>query len=179
MEYGMSDLAPKEKGPQVITIGKKHYSIEQAEIVAKSAGNWFCLIAGLSLVNSISSLMHWDLEMVLGLGLLGFTRLIRAAIDAKSEEFGITAITAAMVNGVVAIVSAAFFYYLGVKARELSLTAFRVGMAVYLADAVLLTIVGEWIGFAFHAFVLFMVWCGYGIAKQIISVHAELPPSAA
>ncbi|MCU0708996.1 MAG: hypothetical protein MUF23_11945 [Pirellula sp.] len=174
----MSDIAPTEIRPKVITIGKKQYSMEQAENAAKSAGNWFCLIAGLSLVNSISSLMHWDLEMVLGLGLLGFTRLIRVAIDAKSEEFGITTITAAMAYGVVALLTAAFFYYLGVKARKLSLTAFQVGMAVYLADAVLLATVGEWIGFAFHAFVLFMVWCGYGIARQIVSVPAELPPSA-
>jgi hypothetical protein len=52
-------------------------------------------------------------------------------------------------------------------------------MAVYLADAVLLAFLGEWIGFAFHAFILFMVWCGYGIAKQVVRVRAELPPAAA
>ncbi|MFN7733553.1 MAG: hypothetical protein ACK5OB_16775 [Pirellula sp.] len=175
----MSDIAPTEKGPKVITIGNKQYSIDQAENLAKSAGSWFILVAGLSLVNSVSILMHWDLEMVLGLGLLGWMRMIPAAIDARSEEFGITATTAAMVYGVVAVLSAAFFCYLGVKARELSLAAFRVGMVVYLVDAVLLAVVGEWIGLAFHAFVLFTVWCGYGIAKQIVTAHAELPPAAA
>lgn len=60
-------------------------------------------------------------------------------------------------------------------ARDLRLTPYLVGMIVYAADGMIYVVFGDWIGAGFHAFVLFMLWGGFGIARAIRAVESAKP----
>jgi hypothetical protein len=147
---------------------------EQAVTQAKNAANWFWWISGLSLVNSIAVILELDYAMLLGLGV---TQIADAILTGALKELtGSAAVVAKMIHAAIVLGAAGFFYLLGVKARAFRLWAYPLGMALYACDALIFLLAQDWVGVGFHAFVLFMLWGGYGIARAVVAAGAVPPP---
>ena len=148
-------------------------SLDEATAAVRNAANWFWWVAGLSAVNSVATALESQYGMILGLGVTQIFDLLMVGALQEASGTGETIVKAvhlALVAGAVG-----FFYLMGQKARQLKLWAFVLGMLVYAADALIFVYIQDWIGVGFHAFVLFMIWGGYGIAKQIREHAARSP----
>lgn len=117
----------------------------------KSGASWFYWIAGLSLVNSISAFAGSDWRFILGLG-------IRQLIDALGQ--GIEG-SGKYIALVLDLVAAGVLVLFGVFGGKGHLWAFVVGMVLFALDGVLFLLVQDWIGVAFHAFVLYCLFRGF------------------
>ena len=118
---------------------------------AKSGASWFYWIAGLSLVNSISAFTGSDWRFILGLG-------ITQLIDAFGQ--GIEGAGRFIALGL-DIVAAGVLVLFGVFGGKGHLWAFVVGMVLFALDGVIFLLAQDWIGVAFHAFVLYCLFRGF------------------
>lgn len=149
--------------PRKLDVAGNAMTVEEVRKTVQGAGAWFWWIAALSLVNSFAVILDLKYGMALG---LGFTQVIDALFsygaegEALSPGTGARLIQLALVGAV-----AGGFYALGRAARRFSAAAFLWGMGLYALDALIFVMVGDWIGVAFHGFVLFMLWGGYNILR--------------
>ena len=123
---------------------------------AKRGANWFYLIAGLSLVNTVVALSGGRFHFVLGLGITEITDAFRAP-QARMIGYGID------------LLVLGFFVMCGYFAGKLKKWAFVMGMAFYLLDGVLMLLAQNWIGLAFHAYALFCIWKGFQLVDAAAS----------
>jgi hypothetical protein len=171
----MSQGAVQTQGSSLIQVGGNKMPLEQALTAARNSANWFWWIAGLSLINSVAAILELDYAMILGLGVTQLADgILRSLLETAT---GSGATFAKILHLLIVACAAGFFYLMGVKARGMHLWAYRLGMLVYTADALIFLLVGDWIGVGFHAFVLFMLWGGYNITKSVRA--AQLAPAAA
>lgn len=110
----------------------------------ESGASWFYWIAGLSLVNAVTSAMGSTWGFVIGLG-----------------------ITQLLGTGVLAYACIGGFVLLGWLARRPSVAAFAIGIALFGLDTFLFIAIGDWIGIAFHGLALYFLWNGLGAARAI------------
>lgn len=122
-----------------------------------SSSSWFFWIAALSMINSLIAVFGGDMRFVFGLGITG-------AADALSFESGATAKT---VSFIFTLLMAGLFVIFGVLARKFFHWAFIVGMAIYALDGLLLLRVSDYLGVAFHAFILFLLSRGISASKKL------------
>lgn len=115
---------------------------------AKRGAHWFYWIAGLSLVNTIVALGGGQFHFVLGLG-------ITEIADASQSP------QARMIGCAIDLLVLGFFVMCGYFAGKLQKWAFVMGMAFYLLDGGITLIGQDWIGVAFHVFVLIYIWKGF------------------
>ncbi|MFQ5608913.1 MAG: hypothetical protein ACE5F8_01425 [Woeseiaceae bacterium] len=54
----------------------------------------------------------------------------------------------------------------------MKLWAYILGMIVYALDGLIFVLVQDWVSVGFHAFVLFMLWGGYGVTKEVLDFQA-------
>jgi len=151
---------------EIVVAGKK-MSLEKARSSVHSSANWFWWVAGLSVANSVAILAELNYGMILGLGVTQIVDGIAVAL--LKEASGTAATVIKFLHLVVVGAAAGFFYLIGVKARQLRLWAYRVGLAAYALDALIFVIFKDWVAVGFHVFVLFMLWGGYGIAKVLVA----------
>jgi len=129
---------------------------EALERRRRSGARWFFWVAALSLVNSVATLggQHW--RFIIGLG-------ITQVADALSVRTGHG-------MGVVALVDAVFiggFALIGYLALTGKRWAFALGAALYVVDGLIFVAARDWIGVAFHAFVLVMALRGLDAARRL------------
>jgi hypothetical protein len=122
-----------------------------------SSSSWFFWIAGLSVINSLIAVFGSDRRFIFGLGITGVA-------DALSFESGATAKT---VSFVFTLLIAGLFVIFGVLSRKFFHMAFIVGMVVYALDGLLLLLAEDYLGLAFHAFVLFLLFRGVSASKKL------------
>jgi len=123
----------------------------------KSGASWFYWIAGLSLVNSIAAFSGSDWRFILGLG-------ITKEIDALGQSIeGPGKIIALVLD----LVAAGVLVLFGVFGSKGHLWAFVVGMVLFALDGVLFLLVQDWIGVAFHAFVLYCFFRGFQACRAL------------
>jgi hypothetical protein len=123
----------------------------------RAGAKWFYWIAGLSLINSLAVIFGGRFHFVVGLG-------ITSVVDAFAKRVGTSgSVLAIIINGFVAGVFVLFGTFAG-KAQK---WAFLVGMALYLSDGLLLVSVKDYLGVAFHAYVLFAIYRGYTVTRQL------------
>jgi len=103
---------------------------------------WFYWIAGLSVVNTVLLQSRTGFIFLFGLG-----------------------ITQAIPNPVVDVAIAGFFALLGVFALKGQSWSFILGIILYTGDALLMLLVQDWLGLAFHAYVLF--WLVMGLTANL------------
>ncbi|MEP7148644.1 MAG: hypothetical protein ABI857_07145 [Acidobacteriota bacterium] len=129
---------------------------EQLTATAKSGASWFYWIAGLSAINSIAYMSGSSLSFLAG---LGFTQLAAALVDVAIDNGAPDALK------IVAIVFnfflVALFAFIGYYANKRFSVAFVIGIVIYLLDGLLLLLLGELFGAAFHAFALFFIIRGF------------------
>lgn len=110
----------------------------------KNGASWFYVIGFLSLINSFAFLMNAQFNFIVGLG-------ITQVIDGMAKNMGPNGTTIGLVLDAAA---AGLFLILGICAIRKQAWAFILGMILYLGDGVLFFLVQDWIGVAFHVFVV-------------------------
>jgi len=124
---------------------------------ARAGAKWFYWVAGLSMINSILVITGGNLHFVVGLG-------ITSVVDGLAKRAGSAgSVLDIIINGCVAGVFVLFGTF-AVKAHK---WAFLFGMTLYAFDGLLLLGVKDFLGVAFHAYVLFALYRGYTAAQQV------------
>ena len=115
-----------------------------------SGADQFYWIAGLGVANSILYAINASIFFPMGLAV---TQLLTAASRDLATDMRI-------VTALAVLVFLGIFVLSGYFARKGELWAFILGGAVYLFDAVLLLILGDWFAAAVHGFFLFYILRG-------------------
>jgi hypothetical protein len=123
----------------------------------KSGASWFYWVAGLSLINSIVAFTGSDWRFIIGLG-------ITQIFDALGQEMESAGKIVALVLDLIA---AGVFILLGVFANKGHMWAFVTGMVLFALDGLIFLLVQDWIGVAFHVFVLYCLFRGARACRQL------------
>jgi hypothetical protein len=128
--------------------------------------NWLFLIAGLSVVNTVSMVSggHWT--FLGGLGVTQFAAAVAMHLGSGAQ------LAALFIN----LWATGFFVCLGIFARKGQKWAFITGMSLYAADALVVLWLQSWIMLLFHGFVFFRLYQGYASSKEL---HAFDKPATA
>jgi|ERR1700690_289514 len=144
----------------------------RAERVVKTGAGWFITIAVLSMVNSVLSMSGAHIRFIFGLGIAEF-------VDGLAHQAGQTGFALDLViNGFLAGVFVLFWHF----ARKAEQWAFIVGMALYIADALVTIYFQDWLAVAFHAYGVYRIYSGMsGIpalqeAQRIMTPGAPIQP---
>jgi hypothetical protein len=129
---------------------------EGLERQRRSGALWFYWVAALSLVNTVVALTGQEWRFIIGLGI---TQLADALV-ARTGHGGVTValVDAAVIGG---------FVLLGRFALRGRLWAFGVGAAFYALDGLIFLAAHDWVGVAFHVFVLVMTVRGWDAARRL------------
>jgi hypothetical protein len=122
----------------------------------RSGALWFYWVAGLSVVNSLASLTGQQWRFILGLGI---TQLADALAVHSGRGVGAVAVMDAVIVG--------GFVLLGRFAERGRVWAFAVGAVIYALDGLIFVGLRDWIGVAFHVFVLVMTVRGLDAARRL------------
>jgi hypothetical protein len=122
----------------------------------RSGSSWFYWVAALSAINSVAAISGSDWRFILGAGLTEVFNVI-------GNQIGGAGLIVAIVLNVLFLGSLVLFGWFGGKGY---LWAFIVGMLVWAGDSVIFLLVGDWIGVAFHAFVLYCLFAGFQAARE-------------
>ncbi len=129
---------------------------EALERQRRSGALWFYWVAALSLVNSVVALTGREWHFIIGLGI---TQLADALAAHTGHGVAIVALVdAALIGG---------FVLLGRFAQRGRLWAFGVGAAFYALDGLIFLAARDWVGVAFHVFVLVMTVRGLDAARRL------------
>jgi len=135
----------------------------------KSGANWFFWIAGLSIINSASSLTGSSWHFVIGLSVTQFIDGVARSIHGPyGNMFRMIALM--MDIGFVAL-----FASLGLWAKQKSSAGFILGMILYGFDSLMLLLIGSVIGIVFHVLALVFIFRGL----QSLQKMEEQAPTAA
>ena len=129
---------------------------EALERQRKNGALWFYWVAALSLVNSAVALTGQEWRFIIGLG-------ITQLADALAARTGHGGVTVALVDA--AVIGG--FVLLGRFALRGGLWAFGVGAAFYALDGLIFLAARDWVGVAFHVFVLVMTVRGLAAARRL------------
>ena len=123
----------------------------------KSGASWFYWIAGLSLINSISAASGSSWRFIVGLG-------ITQIFDEFGNQIGSGGRWVALVLDLLA---AGVFILFGVFAHKAHSWAFIVGMILFALDGLIFLLGSDWIGVAFHGFVLYCLFRGLQACRSL------------
>jgi hypothetical protein len=123
----------------------------------RSSAAWFYWIAALSLVNSISAVSGSTWRFILGLG-------ITQIFDAMGNH---SASSGRMISLTMDLITAGILVVLGRFAQQGKTWAFGVGMVAFALDGLIFLLGHDWIGVAFHAFVLYRLYSGFSASRAL------------
>jgi hypothetical protein len=157
-------LGPGNSGPGNSGLGSLDPATTarlQLEAVAKACASWFLWVAGCSMVNSALSAGGAGIQFIFGLG-------ITSIVDAFAHQAGTASIVLTfIVNAFIAGVFLLFWYF----AKQGHQWAFLVGMALYVIDGLILLPFHDYLGAAFHLYVLYRLWQGYSTLSRFQSAQ--------
>ncbi len=123
----------------------------------KSGGSWYYWVAALSLVNSVMAFSGGGGGFVIGLSVTQFMDAMLSADGGVMKGVGLA----------LGVLAAGVFALFGVFACKRHVWAFIVGMLFYGLDTILTVRAEQWLGLAFHGWVLFSLFIGTRAAMQI------------
>ena len=138
----------------------------------RSGGNWFMVVAALSVVNAVLMAMGGNVRFIVGLGI---TDLVEAVAKGPAQGNATATVAAFVVDAFIA----GIFMLFGVMAKKGQGWAFLVGMVLYALDGVLLLLIQDFFSAAFHAYALFCIFKGYQALQQLRKVQAAQAAAAA
>lgn len=135
----------------------------------KGGASWFFWVAALSIINTVIVLAggHWG--FIFGLGV---TQIVDGVALAVADGAQGPATSAQMVGFAINLVIAGCVVLFGVLAQRRQSWAFVVGMVLYAMDGVLLLAAGDWLGAAFHGWVLFGLANGLRALRKLSELDA-------
>ena len=145
----------------------------------KNGANWFYLIAGLSLINTIISLLEGSIHFVIGLGI---TQIVDAIVNYTGTELNPDLAPFLTVVGLgINLVILGIFFLFGFNARKGKRWAFITGMILYGLDLLILILFWEPLSLLFHALVLYGLFQGLRAArtKESLDPYEVRIPTAA
>lgn len=128
-----------------------------------SGANWFYWIAGLSVVNSLANFFELGWNFAVGLGITQFFDGLGIYLRSEGST---TPVLAGIL--VMSLVIAGLFFVIGVFANRRIITAFVIGIIIYVADSALMLLVGDILGIIIHAIALFFIIRGFLAARQLL-----------
>ena len=141
----------------------------RAENIVKAGAGWFLWVAGLSMVNSILSLSGSGFRFIFGLG-------IAQIVDALAHQAGSSGFALDLIiNGFVAGIFVVFWNF----ARQGQNWAFLVGMALYAVDGLILITFKDFLGVAFHAYVLYRIYSAMKVVPVLHRLQQATAPAGA
>ena len=134
-------------------------AVAQAETTGAlhRGANWLFLIAGLSVVNTVSMVSGSQWIFLGGLGVTQFAAAVAMHLGSGAQ------LVALFIN----LWAMGFFVCLGIFARKGQKWAFITGMSLYAVDAVVVLLLQSWIMLLFHGFVFFRLYQGYSSCKEL------------
>jgi hypothetical protein len=123
----------------------------------RSCSSWFYWVAALSLVNSVVAFTGGGWRFLFGLG-------ITQVFDGFGAGF---AGSGKLIALLLDLLAAGVLVLFGVFAGKRHTWAFIVGMVLLLLDGGILLLAQDWIGVAFHAYVLFRLFQGLQACRQL------------
>jgi len=131
------------------------------EAVGKACASWFLWIFGLSMLNSVLAASGAPLHFLFGLG-------ITSIVDAVAQKAGTTGIVLNLIiNAFIAGVFLLFWYF-GKQGHK---WAFLVGMGLYVIDGLILLLITDYLGAAFHLWVLYRLYQGYTTLSRFMAAQ--------
>ncbi len=155
----MSNLLGLEEEAPNAAIEKDRIDLE---LRMKNGANWFYWIAGLSMINSLFVIFGTTVSF---LGGLGISLVIDVVVNEMTADGGpaFLRVLAIVTNFVLFAAFALFGYYAGKQFKG----AFLAGIVLYVLDALLVLLFGDYLMAAFHAFALFFIVRGYLACRDI------------
>lgn len=144
--------------------------VARLEAQLRHGANWFYWIAGLSVVNSLISLAEGDRQFIVGLGITQIVDQIATIVAQNSPDM---ALVAKIVAGVFTFITAGIFAGFGLGSSKRLSWVFIVGMVFYGIDGLLYLVIGEWLSFGFHIFVLTRLFSGFKACRELNSLVGE------
>ncbi|MGB8509668.1 MAG: hypothetical protein WCD76_14875 [Pyrinomonadaceae bacterium] len=144
-------------------------AIERMKLEARclSGARWFYWIAALSLITSIISLSGSRFGFIVSLGV---TQLVDGLANGAASGGSSAPKVVAIVFDVMAV---GLFALVGYFASKRLAWVFIAGMAIYLLDGLIFLLVRDWLGIAFHAFVLYSIFGGYQACVKLNALERE------
>ncbi len=147
----------------------------QLERKLKSGAGWFYWIAALSVINSVIALANGSWSFLFG---LGATQLVDGIVmGIANEAADMASVTRIFGFGLILVISGLYVAF-GWLANRAKRWAFIVGMVLYAFDAVIMLMVSDFLGIAFHAWVLFGLFGGMRACAELnaqVAAQKELP----
>lgn len=126
---------------------------------AKNGANWFYWICGLSILNTIIYSFGGKMSFIFGLGATNLTDVF------IGELFD----NPAFIQIVVSVALSSIYIICGYFANKGFKAAFIVGAVLYILDAIIYIVLGEFLDVAFHAFALYEIYKGIKASKLLNS----------
>ncbi len=136
---------------------------------ANSSATWFYTVAGLSVVNSIIILFNGSWSFLFGLGV---TQLSDGIVLGIAEEAPNLAIGAKVVGFGFVLLTAGLYVMFGKQAKKGKQWAYIVGMSLYALDGLIVLAIQDFLGVAFHVWVLFALRGGLKASKELKSLKS-------
>jgi hypothetical protein len=136
-----------------------------------NGANWFYWIAGLSLINSVITLVGGQINFVLGLAATGIADQIAMLVAQKTPE---AAMVAKLIAFAWAVVVALMVAGIGKLAGRRYMAVYAIGMGLYLVDGLLFLVLASWLSAAFHVYALFMLARGFKAFRQLQAIENNL-----
>jgi len=145
-------------------------SIERVQLAQRSASGarWFFWIAGLSLITSVASLTGASFRFFASLGI---TQVLDGIVLAFVRNGGGGAKYFAFF---IDLIIAGIFAVCGLLALKHHSWAFLGGVVLFGLDMLLFLIGADWLGLAFHGYVLFRLVNGYMACSKLSRLNREL-----
>ncbi len=129
------------------------------------ATSWFFWVAGLSFANGLISTFGGSFGFLFGLGLTQFVDALTTGILRGAGSDSV--VTLRFVNLGVDALIAGLLVMCGVFGRERRIGVYVGGLVFYALDAVLSLVFQDWLGGAFHAWVLWRLWGGLQALREL------------
>lgn len=140
----------------------KQIKLFKLEKQFKSGANWFYLIGGLSIVNSLLILSGKNLSFIIG---LGATQLVDGMMLSIMEETGAPAFK--YIGFGFDVIIAGIYVVIGFFANKQYKAAFILGMIFYVLDGLIFLLVMDILSIGFHVFVLLCIFVGLKKLMQL------------
>ena len=145
----------------------------QLEQRFRNGASWFYWVAVLSLVNSVVALFDGEWGFIFGLGVTQVVDAFALAVAEESADLAMAGRIASLgvnlfIIGVVAL--------MGWLAHKRMQWVFVLGLVLYVGDALLFLLVGDFLSLAFHGWVLFAVTSGLVACRRLKAMDASAGP---